>query len=486
MRRLLLALLGAFAVLAIVLVVRAATLSSRQIEVPAAAPLPLDAEALAARLSAGLRFHTVSHQDPEDFPAAEFERFERHLEHTFPRLHARLERETVAGHGLLYTWRGRSPGRAPLLLLAHQDVVPVEPGTEDRWTQPPFEGVVADGYVWGRGAMDDKGALFAICEAVEWLLAQDFEPDRSVVLAFGHDEEVGGSGAAAMAAVLGERGVRPELVVDEGLAVVQGVVPGIERPLALVGIAEKGYATVTLTVHTTGGHSSTPPPHTAVGILATAIHRLERDRMPTAIRAPTADFFAYLAPELPFAWRIPLANLWLFGGVAKRALAGSRAVNANLRTTTAATMIDGGVKENVLPAEASAAVNFRILPGDSSGDVLEHVRRTIDDPRIELAFSRPPREPSPVSPVDGDGFALLQRTIGEVFPDAIVAPGLVLGGTDARHYTAISDQVFRFNPFVYGPDDLERVHGTDERMSVPDYARGVAWFVHLIENASAP
>jgi carboxypeptidase PM20D1 len=485
MRRALAILAAVLGLLIIVLCVRAASLESRQIRVEPAPSLALDADAMVARLSAGLRFPTISHQDPAQLPAAEFERFHRYLEASFPRLHGALRRELVAGHSLLYTWPGRRPELAPLLLLAHQDVVPVEPGTEERWTHPPFEGRVADGFVWGRGAIDDKGALFAVCEAVEWLIAHGFEPERTLLLAFGHDEEVGGTGAATTAETLAQRGIRPELVLDEGLAVVEGVVPGLERPLALIGVAEKGYVTVTLTVDTPGGHSSTPPPHTAVGTLATAIHRLERAPMPAGIRGPTADFFAYLAPELPFSYRIPFANVWLFGGVLERALARSRAVNANLRTTTAVTMIQGSVKENVLPARARAGVNFRILPGDTSQDVLEHVRRAIDDPAVELAFAEPPREASPVSPIDGTGFALLQRTIAEVFPDAIVAPGLVLGGTDARNYTSVSEQVFRFNPFVFSTDDLNRAHGTDERMAVAHYVRGVRWFVRLIENASA-
>ncbi len=482
MRRALgLLLLGVVALAAFV-VVQALRLPSRQVDVPPAPLLEVDAAAAAARLAEALRFETISYQDEAQLPHAAFEAFDAWLVATYPKLHARLEREPVSRHGLLYTWRGAEPDLAPIVLLAHHDVVPI--ASPERWTHPPFGGVIADGYVWGRGAMDDKGSVVAICEAVERLLGDGFTPRRTVHLAFGHDEEVGGPrGAVMIAQQLAARGVRAHLVLDEGMAVIDGAVPGVERPAALIGVAEKGYATIELSVSGLGGHSSIPPRNTAAGILASAVHRLEAQPLPGGVDGVTEQLFLHLAPEMSFAYRLPFANLWLFRGLVGRILGEDPAMNALIRTTTAVTMLEGSPKENVLPQRATAAVNFRIRPGDTSEYVLQHVRRAVDDPRVELRFLRPPREPSPVSPTEGEAFELLTRTIGELFPDAIVAPALVLGGTDARHYTPVSDAVYRFGPFVYTNDDLGRAHGVDERMGVESLATGIRFYERLIRNA---
>jgi len=475
----------ALVLLLAVALVRVARLQIHQLKATPVEPLVLDEMILGERLAGGIRFETVSHQDPSRLPTAEFEAFQAYLERTYPRMHAVLTREQVAEHSLLYRWPGSEPELEPLLLVAHQDVVPVEPGSEGDWSHPPFSGAIEAGAVWGRGAIDDKGSLFAICEAVEHLLADGHSPRRSVLLAFGHDEELAGTGAEATATLLAERGIHPLLVVDEGLAVLDGVLPGIEQRIALIGVAEKGYATVDLSVTSEGGHSSAPPSQTAVGILAAAVARLEQHPMPGGLAGVSRELFTYLAPELPFPLRLPLANLWLFGSLVEGQLESDPSMNALLRTTTAPTMIEGSVKENVLPVRAKAAVNFRLLPGDTSEEVLAHVRRAVSDDRVGVRFLHDPVEASPVSPLDGRGFPLLQRTISEIFPDAAVAPALVLGGTDARHYARVTPEIFRFMPFVFRPEALRFAHGTNERVRLEDYANGVRWFARLIENASA-
>jgi carboxypeptidase PM20D1 len=452
-----------------------------------AARIALDEAALASRLAAAVRFQTISTDDANVAPSGDaFDGLQRWLEASFPLLHATLARERVAEHALLYTWPGSDPALEPILLLAHQDVVPVE-GLQ-RWHHPPFEGAVADGYVWGRGAIDDKASLVGICEAVEWLLGQGFRPERSVLLAFGDDEEVGGErGAGKIAELLARRGVHAAFSLDEGLAIVMpGVIPLLERPAALIGVAEKGYATLEVTADAAGGHSSTPPRHTAAGVLAREVTEIEDHRFPGRIGGVTAAFFAYLAPEMPLAARVPFANLWLFAKPLDWALSGDPAVNALLRTTTAVTMLSASPKENVLPARATATVNFRILPGETADAVLARVRSLIRSPHVEVRFESPPHDPSQVSPSDGAAFGLLQRTIGEVFPDAVVAPGLVLGGTDSRHYGAITANRYRFEPFQFDASDLKRPHGIDERIGVANYADGVRFFVRLIQNASGP
>lgn len=484
MARLLRSLGLAVVALAALLVVRAVALPSRQVAVPPAPRLTLDDAAIAEHLAAAVRAPTISHQDPTAFSRADFARFQAWLGETYPRLHEALARETVAELSLVYTWRGSDPSLAPILLLAHQDVVPAQ--SPETWTHPPFDGVVADGFVWGRGAIDDKGALVAICEAVEALLGSGFAPRRSVILAFGHDEEIGGAdGALEIVALLDARGVRPAFVVDEGLAILApGFLPGVDRPAALIGIAEKGSVTLEIVASAPGGHSSTPPRNTAAGRLAEAIRTLEAHPFPSAVAGVTALSFDYLAPELPFALRIPLANAWLFSPIVGVLAARQPAIDALLRTTTAVTMLSASPKENVLPTEAVATANFRILPGETAESVRARTAEIVAAPGIAVRVKSLGRDPSSVSPVDGPAFALLQRTIGELFPNAVVAPGLVLGGTDSRHFATLTPNVFRFAPFQYDASDLKRPHGIDERLGSVNLVDGVRWYARLIENAS--
>src|SRR5438105_9826676 len=368
------ALLVVVVILAVIVLERTFTFRSRQ---PQAAPVavePLDTAALAQRLAGALRFKTISFQDSSQFDAREFDGFQRYLRTTFPKLHAALKLEKVNGYGLLYEWPGSDPSVPPIVLLAHQDVVPVEPGTETRWTEPPFEGRIAGGYGWGRGALDDKRGLVGTLEAAEHIIAADAKPRRTVYLAFGYDEEVGGRrGAAHIADLLASRNVHPELVLDEGGALTTGLVSGISAPVALVGIAETGYGTVALTSQAEGGHSCVPPDETAVGMLAVGITRLEQHQMPRAIRGPTAAMFDYLGPEMPFGPRLVMANRWLLGGVLAGKFGATPQGNAMLRTTTAPTVLQAGIKENVLPSSARALVNFRILPGDREHGRVERV-----------------------------------------------------------------------------------------------------------------
>jgi carboxypeptidase PM20D1 len=473
------------AVVAVAAAVRTATFKSRQGPAEPAPELSVAPEQLAAHLAGALRFRTVSNQDPAQTDAEAFSGLHRYLEQTFPRVHAAFGREIVGGQSLLYTWKGSDPALKPLLLLAHQDVVPVEPGTEGQWTEPPFEGRIADGFIWGRGAWDDKAAVVSLLDAAELLLADGYKPRRTVLLAFGHDEEIGGTaGAAQIAALLKDRHVEPEFVLDEGMAITRGMVPGIAGPVALIGTAEKGYVSVELSVQAEGGHSSMPPRSTAIGILAQAIHALEQHPMPGGIAGVAAETFEFLGPEMALPQRALFANLWLFGPLVEHVLAGSPGTDALLRTTTAATMIEGGVKENVLPSRARAVVNFRIRPGDSIEAVLEHVRSTVADPRVAVARAGDVGgEPSPASDPEAPAFALVQRTVRQVMPEAVVAPSLVLGATDARHYTGLTPNVYRFVPVLVGREDLPRFHGTNERISLQDYVRCVRFYRQLIRNA---
>jgi carboxypeptidase PM20D1 len=477
---------AALLIVVVVLLVRTGLFTSRQLQVEPASPVAIDIDGAVERLAGALRFQTVAGRDAAGRDDDEFTRFHEYLAASFPRVHAALSREAVEEHAALYTWQGTDPALAPALLMAHIDVVPVEAGTTAAWTHPPFAGRVADGYVWGRGAIDSKGAVLALLEAAEHLLGEGHRPARTMYLAFGHDEEVGGAaGAARIAAHLEQRGVRLEYVLDEGGIVMEDgpLLPG--APVALVGIAEKGYVSLELTTEAAGGHSSMPPRQTAIGIVSRALVRLEEHPFPGGVRGPTREMVAYVGPEMPFAWRLPLANLWLFGPLVERQLARSPSANAMLRTTAAPTIFEAGSRDNVLPVRARAVVNFRVFPGDTVEAVIERVRRVVDDPRVRVArLENFGQDPSPVSPTDALAFERLQRTIRQVFPGAVVAPYVVVGATDSRHYRGLTESVYRFLPLRLREEDLLRIHGIDERVSIEGHADAIRFYRQLIVNSS--
>ncbi|MBM3695391.1 MAG: M20/M25/M40 family metallo-hydrolase [Actinobacteria bacterium] len=435
-------------------------------------------------LAAAVRIPTISHEDRSLTDPAPFDAFHAFLEDTYPRVHRNLNREVVAGHALLYTWEGADPGAPAVLLMGHIDVVGIEPGTEDGWEHPPFAGERDEEWLWGRGTTDDKGSVVAIFEAVEGLLAEGFRPDVTLLLAVGDDEEIGGGrGAAAISALLSSREVSLDFVLDEGGAVVTGLLPGVTRPVALVGIGEKGYLNVELVAEGAGGHSSVPPPHTAVGALAAAVARLEAT--PLAVRLDSQEgFFAALAPVLGGVNGLALRHADRLGPLVERRLSASPPGNALIRTTTAVTMIEGGVKPNVLPQSARAVVNFRVIPGDTVEGVLEHVRRVVGE---EITVRQLPggfsAEPSPLSSTDSAAYRVVAESIAAVFPEATVAPWIVMGATDARHYLPVASAAYRFSPFRMTPADLGRMHGTGERLSLSDADGALAFYRTVIQKA---
>lgn len=477
--RALLALAGLLLLAAGVSVWRALRLQSKQPEVAAAERIVLDERALAERLARGLRLRTVSHEDEGRFENEAFEALLDLLEELFPRVHAHLAPERVGEGSLLFEWEGSDPSAQPVLLLAHLDVVPAE--EPERWTYPPFDGVFDAEYLWGRGAMDDKGSAFALLEALELLLGRGAQPRRRHVFAFGQDEEVGGErGAGALAQRLRERGERFLYALDEGGFVTEGVVALSPAPLALIGVGEKGYLTLELSAEGEPGHSSAPPPHTAVGRVARAVARLEDAPFAPRLTEGARGLLEFLAPELDFVERLALANLWWSEGLLFDQFLAAPGTAATLRTSTAATVIEGGIKSNVLPTRAHALVNFRILTGESTASTLERARAIVDDEDVRLTALPWAREPSPVSAVDSEGWRAVAETVCAIYPEALVAPFLMTGGTDTRHYEDLCEDVYRFLPLRVGPEDIPRFHGIDERIALADLGDAVRFYVALL------
>ena len=486
MKKILLSILLCVVVLCSVVLIKTFSFTSKQVDAEPMASITIDKQRAARNLSQAIQFKTISSQDPAKFDPEPFMAFHKFLANAFPRIQHQLQKEVINKYSLLYTWKGSDESLKPVILMAHIDVVPVSYGTGGDWTYPPFSGKIADGYIWGRGSLDDKGCLLAVMEAVETLLAQGYTPRRTVYLAFGHDEEIGGGdGAAHIAKSLESRNVQAEWVMDEGAVIAMGLVPGVTQPVSLIGIAEKGYMTLVLTVEQAGGHSSMPPPQSAVGILSSAIHNLQDNPFPAKMEGPGMLMFDYVGPEMPFGMKLLFANRWLFSPLIKSELEKANSMNASIRTTIAPTIFNAGTKENVLPQKATAMVNLRLFPGDSVEYVIEHVKDAIDDPRVMVSpSSHHPQEASAVSDIATDGYQMLQQTIRQVFPQSIVAPFLVLGGTDTKHYEGVSNNIYRFIPMRFTSEDLGRIHGTNERLGINNLEEMIKFYIQLIRNSN--
>jgi carboxypeptidase PM20D1 len=468
--------------LALIIAGRTAALTSRQVAPGEPAPVAIDPVAVAQRLAEAIRYPTVSWDDGTARDDAAFLALHEHLRTRFPRVHAALTREVVAGLSLLYSWPGSRADLSPVILLAHLDVVPAVVGLST-WTHPPFAGAISDGRVWGRGALDDKGAALGIFEAVEALLSIGYSPSRTVYLAFSHNEEgaTDASGAATIAKALAARGVRDAWLLDEGGLIYDGV-PGVDAPVAVVGIAEKTTVNLELRARAQGGHASMPPAETAVGLLARAIARLEAEPMPPRLDrdSPTLTMLQTLAPEMRWPLRTAMANLWLLRPIVVRRLSASPQTNATIRTTIAPTQLHGSSKANVLPAEAAVVLNVRRFPGDSLEDVKSHLRAVIRDDRVTTTVLYEGPTP-PTSPVDTEAFVQLQRSIRAVYPQALVAPYLTIAGTDAREYAAIAPQVYRFLP-LHQPGAVELIHGINEHIAIDAYVNVIRAYATIIRD----
>ncbi len=470
--------------LALLVVIRTTRLQPAPGKASAVAALPLDEAGAVQRFVGAIQIPTESlYGQPPN--AGQIGKFREYLQTSFTHVAAQLPREVLEDGAVIYTWKGRDTTGSPVVLMGHMDVVPVPPEALPQWKHPPYSGDIADGYIWGRGTIDDKIHVLSLLEAAETLLRKGFVPARTILFCFGDDEENGGRhGAQEIVAELKARGVHPEFVVDEGGAVVSGLVPGIAQPIAIIGTAEKGYVDLSLSTAGAGGHSSEPPAHTAIGQLAAALVKLEAHPFPASLPVVVREQYAAIAPYLPFSQRAALANLWLFEPlVVKQGLKDTR-TGGNFRTTTAETMVAGGFKDNALPPSAKAIVNFRILPGETVESVVARVRATVGDPGVTVAVENPEaaRDPSPVSPLDSAGYETLAKTVRQLFPTAILSPYLVNGATDAGFYTVLTPNVYRFLALDADASVLTMIHGLNERVAPEKYLKTVRFTAQLIEN----
>jgi len=432
--------------------------------------------------SGALRFRTISVQPGMESDLEPFHAMQDYFRDSFAAVHSSLARESVAGASLLYTWPGSDGTLDPILLSAHLDVVPA--GNPADWKYPPFSGTVRNGRIWGRGAIDYKIGVVGMLQACEDLLNAGFAPRRTTILAFGHDEEVGGlDGAASIAALLRERGLKLRSVLDEGGYLYS--FPWLQTDVAVIGVAEKGYVTLRLSVEGEQGHASTPPTRTSLGLLGESLGLLERSQMPPLLSSPIKELFS----RTGHLWREDcLSTVTDRKSCDELALTSAAWADGNslVRSTTAPTMVSGSSKENILPGYVSALVNFRAVPGNSSADIAEHVRDTVESLGVKVEYEDPRHvfEPSPISPMDTGDYNALAMTIGSVWPGMTTAPGIFPAATDSRHYESISGSVYRFVPVHLGVRGLGALHSINESISIEDYHRAVAFYTEYIRSAA--
>ncbi|QBG35538.1 M20 family peptidase [Litorilituus sediminis] len=473
--------------------------SSKQMQGVEQIEVKVDLDGAVKRLSKAVTFKTISNQDRNDFDKKAFTDYHDYLEKSYPNVHKHLKKE-VLGHprpySLLYTWQGKDTSLPPALMYAHMDVVPVPEESRDQWKVEPFAGTVKDGYIWGRGVLDDKNQVHAILEAAEMKLKEGWQPSRTIYFVFGQDEEVGGAeGAKNVADVLEKRGIeRFAFVIDESAPLTPGIFPGIKDNTALIGIAQKGFVSLELSINGIGGHSSMPPEESNIGILATAITKLEKAQFPYRIHPAVRAQYRYMGPELEEEMQ-PLYSAVAFGKDGEitdleqqfiDVMSKNEVTRAMLHTTIATTMFNAGIKDNVLPPSATAVVNFRPMPGDTPEVIMAHLKKAIGDDRIEMKDISASTPATNIADAEGPGYKMLEKTIRQTWGnDLIVSPFFVVGGSDSKHFQARD-----FAPDVYtitgiqleNTEEFKGFHGVNERILVKEYARSIGFFYTLFNN----
>lgn len=434
-------------------------------------------DSAAQHLSEAIQIKTVSFGDTLAIDTTEFVKFRAFMETTYPLLHQQLPRQIISEFSYIFTWKGKDTTLAPWVLMAHMDVVPVEVVAENKWTVPSFSGIIKGDTIWGRGAVDDKASVVGIMEAAEQLLKEKYQPQRTIYLCFGHDEEISGKrGAAKIAEWFIKNKIKPQLVVDEGGQVDTERFKELGRPVAVIGVGEKGYVNIDLTVEIPGGHSSMPFPETSIDVLNKAIEKIRAKQMPAIITPPVQELLYRVVAGSSFVNRMALSNQWLFKGILISQLEKDKGTNALIHTTLVPTIVKAGIKDNVIPSVAKATFNSRILPGQTSDDVVNFVKQAINDERVQVKKQTISlMEPSAITATSHPMFQKIEDAVYKTVPQVLVSPYLMIGATDSRYFRSFSDAVLNFAPMK----DAKGFHGIDERIGINDL-KSMIFFYRLL------
>ena len=469
--------LAALAAFFAVVAVRTARFTSKPQPAGSNEAVSFDKQAAVDALAQLIRCKTVSCWDKSLEDDAEFEKLISRLPKLYPNVFKVCSFQQLPDRALLFRWPGKSPGK-PAVMMAHYDVVPVN---EENWDKPPFDAIIEDGILWGRGTLDTKATVNGVLFAANHLIGEGFQPEHDIYFAFSGGEEVNGSGAPNIVQYFSDHSIDPAIVVDEGGAVVEGVFPGVKQPCAVIGIAEKGMLNAQYRVLSSGGHASAPKPHTPVGVLAAACKKVEEHPFPMHLTEPAAAMFDTLGRYSTTLYRIIFANLWCFGWVLD--LLGKKSggeMNALLRTTSAFTQMEGSTAPNVIPPEAKMVANMRLNPSDSVASALEYLKKTVNDPSVEIRDAGS-FEPSRISRTDCDAWEMLSAAVTETWPGCIVTPYLMVACSDARHWGRISDKVYRFCPMEMSNEERATIHGNNERIRLDCIGQVVEFYIRLMK-----
>ncbi|MDE5524834.1 M20/M25/M40 family metallo-hydrolase [Elizabethkingia meningoseptica] len=507
MKKLILGILGILVLVVLVVLVKTFTYPFKKTDaVMKPEPNIPQNDSAVYRFSGGLKIPTISTGELGDFDYSNFDKFKTYLQETYPLIYQHTEYNEVNGYGLVFRLKGSNPGLQPVLFLSHMDVVPpgdapvknneenvFRPGDKavsagdkvaEEWDYAPFSGAVANGRIYGRGALDMKGMLFALMESMTGLIKNNETPQRDIYLAFGFDEEVGGrKGAVKIAEYFKSKGLEFDAVYDEGGVVLEkGSISGINSDVALIGCAEKGFLSARIKVKGLGGHSSMPPMESAIGKAAVIMQRLEDHQMKPVITPLIQEFFDNVGGQMPFATRMALANRWLLNPLLLSQLTKNNSTNALVRTTTALTMMKGSDGTNVLSPEVEFVVNFRLLPGNTVKEVKEHIAKATEGFDVEVEEVDNTREASAVSSTTTKAYKVIASGIKNIYPNAIVTPYLTVGGTDAYKYQIVSKNIYRFIPFKINHAEQQSIHSTNEYISIENYMRMIRYFEFVMKN----
>ena len=465
-------------VLLLIIIIRTLCFTAPKAAMREYQPINVNSDKAISDLAEMIKCKTVSHTDINEDDEAEFSKFKSLLPRLFPNIYEKCEYAEIGRRGLLFRYAGES-SNSPSVLMAHFDVVAAE---ESEWKKPPFSAEVENGYLFGRGTLDTKCSLNGAMQALEYFISSGKIPKNDIYLAFSGDEEVNGTAASSIVSLFEERKITPQLVLDEGGAVVNNVFPGVKSPSALIGIAEKGMLNVEFSYLGNGGHSSSPKPHTPIGILSKACLDVERNPFKFRFTDASYPMFDTLARHSNFFYRMIFANLWCFSPIINyicRKNGGE--MNALLRTTCAFTQMEGSKGINVIPPKAKMSANLRILPGESTESTLNYLKKTVNNREISIQKING-MEPSRISEINSEGYKKVSQAIGKVWSDAIVSPYLMFACSDSRHWGRISDKVYRFSPMALTNEERASIHGNDERISLDSIVKTVEFYTHLIES----
>ena len=423
-------------------------------------------DSVAQHLSEALQIKTISFGDTLAIDTVEFLKFRSFLERTYPMIHAQLPKMIFSEFSYVFTWKGKDTTLAPHVMMAHMDVVPVEAVAESKWAVPPFSGSIIKDTIWGRGAVDDKASVIGILETVEQLLKENYQPQRTIYLCFGHDEEITGRrGAAKIAEWFKQNNIKPQLVLDEGGVVDTERFKKSGRPIAVIGVGEKGYCNIDLTVEIPGGHSSMPANETAIDVLNKAIEKIRVKQMPGRITPAVQEMLGRISEVDGFVTKLGVSNEWLLRSAIISKMEKDKQTNAMVHTTLVPTIVKAGIKDNVIPTVAKATFNSRILPGETSDDVVAFVKKVVNDDRVQVKKQTISLfEPSATTSTKHPMFLKVEDAVFKTVPNVYVTPYLIIGATDSRYFRPFSDAVLNFVPIT----DPKGFHGIDERISISD------------------